>query len=152
MNNHTTPQISTNAHPNKPPFRLSCAATLAVLGLDRGLGFMPQSTNLTWKAEASVKETYDSNVYLQDNAPPTSPRCRDAGAGQQKLVGDHAHAESRPRLQTVRRLQRRSPTRRRLRFITSRQSEDYITHRGTLNFNGAVDNTVLGIAERRHLH
>ena len=26
-------------------------------------------TNLSWKAEATVKESYDSNVYLQDNAP-----------------------------------------------------------------------------------
>jgi hypothetical protein len=30
------------------------------------------STNLTWKADFTLKETYDDNVYLQNNAPPST--------------------------------------------------------------------------------
>jgi len=43
-------------------------AGLAVLGL-AGLPANADLTNVTYKAEAAVKETYDSNVYLQDNTP-----------------------------------------------------------------------------------
>ena len=32
-------------------------------------------SNLTWKADVTVKETYDNNVYLQDNAPAPG-QCR----------------------------------------------------------------------------
>ena len=45
-----------------------CALSLAIPGL-AARPASAQPTNLTYKAEATVKETYDSNVYLQDEAP-----------------------------------------------------------------------------------
>src|SRR5208282_5510145 len=47
---------------------LYLAAALAVLGLV-AVPADADLTNVTYKAEATLKETYDSNVYLQDNKP-----------------------------------------------------------------------------------
>ena len=47
---------------------LSRAAALAILGLAAAQADAAV-TNMTYKVEVGVKETFDSNVYLQDNAP-----------------------------------------------------------------------------------
>ncbi len=47
----------------------SHAAALAVLGLLTVPADAAMTNNLSYKAEATVKETFDSNVYLQDNTP-----------------------------------------------------------------------------------
>lgn len=55
----------------------SCGLALAVLGSSVSwteAGGWQLATNLTLKADVSLKETYDNNVYLQDKAPlPTVP-------------------------------------------------------------------------------
>ena len=48
--------------------RLSHAAVLAILSLTAAQAGAA-ATNVTYKAEATLKETFDSNVYIQDNAP-----------------------------------------------------------------------------------
>jgi hypothetical protein len=126
--------------------RRSFAAMLAVLGL-AAAPVHAAVTNLTWKAEATVKETYDSNVYLQDNAPdPNNVNAAKAagfrpvqankgsmvttitpkvGLDYKPGAGFNLSAAYSPEIA----------------LYTSAEHEDYITHRGTLNFNGAVDKT-----------
>jgi len=48
--------------------RLS-ALTAAFIPLCSGLA---ADTNLVWKADVALKETYDDNVYLQNNPPPST--------------------------------------------------------------------------------
>ena len=88
----------------------SRAAMLAVLGLV-AVPADADLTNVTYKAEATVKETYDSNVYLQDNAPnPANVAAAQAagltaGPGKQRLLRHVNPAEGRPGLQALLRLQ-----------------------------------------------
>jgi len=105
------------------------------------------STNLTWKAEASAKETYDSNVYLQDNAPNPNYVTAAQAAGLRPVqankgsfvttltpkVGLDYKPSAAFNLSAA-----YSPE---IALYTSAEDEDYVTHRGTLNFNGAVDKT-----------
>jgi hypothetical protein len=53
------------------PSRLARAAMLAMLGL-AAAPLHAAVTNLTWKAELAVKETFDDNVYLQNYGPPST--------------------------------------------------------------------------------
>jgi hypothetical protein len=104
-------------------------------------------TNLTWKAEATVKETYDSNVYLQDNAPTAAYVAAAQAAGFRPVqankgsfvttltpkVGlDYKPGAAFNLSATY------SPE---IALYYSAEHEDYATHRGTLNFNGKVDQT-----------
>ena len=128
------------------PSCLSCVAALAISGL-APLPALAVPTNLTWKAEASVKETFDSNVYLQDNAP--NPDYVAAA----KAAGFHPVQANKGSMVTT--LTPKvgldykpcaafnlsagySPE---IAFYTSAEDENYVTHRGTLNFNGTVEKT-----------
>ena len=105
------------------------------------------STNLTWKAEATAKETYDSNVYLQDNAPTPANVAAAQAAGLRPVeankgsflttitpkVGLDYKPDSAFNLSAA-----YSPE---IGLYYSAEDEDYVTHRGTLNLGGAVENT-----------
>jgi hypothetical protein len=60
------------------------AALLAMVALT-AIPVRAAVTNLAWRAEASVKETYDSNVYLQDNAPTAANVAAAQAAGLTRL-------------------------------------------------------------------
>jgi hypothetical protein len=143
---HMQTHTSKSMKPTVKPFRLSRAVALAVLGL-APLPALAVPTNLTWKAEASVKETYDSNVYLQDNAPAAANVAAAEAAGLRPVqankgsfvttitpkVGLDYKPNAAFNLSAA-----YSPE---IGLYNSAEDEDYVTHRGTLNFNGAVENT-----------
>jgi len=119
---------------------------LAVLGLAAAPAHSAV-TNLTWKAEATVKETYDSNVYLQDNAPAPGNVTAAQTAGFRPVQANKGSMVTTltPKIgldykpgAAFNLSAAYSPE---IALYTSAEHEDYITHRGTLNFNGAVDKT-----------
>jgi hypothetical protein len=122
----------------RPSVTPSCLSWVVALALS-GLATLPAlavPTNLTWKAEATVKETFDSNVYLQDHEP--SPAVTNAARPfQESLV-----TSITPRLAldykpwpefgaTI----SYAPE---IVFYHSAPSEDYVTHRGTINLGGKI--------------
>ena len=119
---------------------------LAVLGLT-AVPVHAAVTNLTWKAEATVKETYDSNVYLQDNAPTAANVTAAQAAGFRPVQANKGSMVTTitPKLgfdykpgAAFNLSAAYSPE---IGLYYSAEHEDYVTHRGTLNFNGAVDKT-----------
>ena len=119
---------------------------LAVLGLTAA-PVHAAVTNLTWKAEATVKETYDSNVYLQDNAPTAANVAAAQAAGFRPVQANKGSMVTTitPKLgfdykpgAAFNLSAAYSPE---IALYTSAEHEDYATHRGTLNFSGAVDKT-----------
>jgi hypothetical protein len=105
------------------------------------------STNLTWKAETTVKETYDSNVYLQDNAPAAANVAAAQAAGLKPVEANKSSMVTTvtPKVgldykpgAAFNLSAAYSPE---IALYTSAEDEDYITHRATLNFNGAAENT-----------
>jgi hypothetical protein len=104
-------------------------------------------TNLTWKAEASAKETYDSNVYLQDNAPSPANVAAAQAAGLRPVqaikgsfvttITPKVGLDYKP-CAAFNLSAAYSPE---IALYTSAEDEDYATHRGTLNLGGAVENT-----------
>ena len=119
---------------------------LAVLGLTAAPAHAAD-TNLTWKAEATVKETYDSNVYLQDNVPNPANVTAAQAAGFRPVEANKGSMvttitpkfglDYKPNA-AFNLSAAYSPE---IALYASAEHEDYITHRGTLNFNGAVDKT-----------
>jgi hypothetical protein len=103
------------------------------------------SSNLTWNAAATIKETYDDNVYLQDVQPSPANVASAAAAG---LTAAHAHKSSwlttiSPRVglnyandDASFKLQAGYAPE--IALYESAEDEDYITHRTTLNFSGHV--------------
>ena len=98
------------------------------------------STNLTWKADFTLKETYDDNVYLQNNAPPSSmpdavPAKKDSwvttvtphvGLDYQFSTGFKAALSYAPDVAVYH----------------NAPSEDNTTHRGVATFSGAAGDAV----------
>jgi len=130
---------------DKPSYLLS-AATLAMLGLT-AVPVQAAVTNLTWKAETTVKETFDSNVYLQDNAPNPAYVAAAKAAGFRPVEANKSSMVTTltPKVgldykpgAAFNLSAGYSPE---IAFYTSAEHEDYVTHRGTLNFSGAVDKT-----------
>jgi hypothetical protein len=105
------------------------------------------STNLTWKAETSVKETYDSNVYLQDNVPAAANVAAAQAAGLKPVEANKSSMVTTvtPKVgldykpgAALNLSAAYSPE---IAFYTSAHDENYITHRATLNFNGVAEDT-----------
>src|SRR5690348_16538715 len=101
-------------------------------------------TNLTWKADVTLKETFDNNVYIQDTAPLPANVTAAAAAG--------LHAVSPLKSSLVTTILPRlglnyqpgavfnvsafyAPE---IALYTSAEDEDYAAHRVTLNFNGKI--------------
>jgi hypothetical protein len=128
------------------PSRLTRAAMLTVLGLT-AVPVHAAVTNLTWKAETTVKETYDSNVYLQDNVPNPANVTAAQAAGFRPVQANKGSFVTTltPKIgldykpgAAFNLSAAYSPE---IALYTSAEDEDYVTHRGTLNFNGAVEKT-----------
>ena len=105
------------------------------------------NTNLTWKAETSVKETYDSNLYLQDNAPGSANVALAQAAGLRPVQANKGSflTTITPRFgldfkpgPAFYLSAAYSPE---IALYNSAEDEDYITHRGTLNLSGTVEDT-----------
>jgi len=72
----TTQSLSGTAPLNSCRLRaFASAALLAAFALTSSIGSAPAAnSNLTWKADLTLKEAYDANVYIQDKEPdPTVP-------------------------------------------------------------------------------
>ena len=105
------------------------------------------ATNLTLKADMTLKETFDSNIYLQDNKPIPFNVLQAEAAGLHPVeankgsfvttvtpkVGLDYKPSAAFNLSAA-----YAPE---AAFYHSAPSENYVTHRGTLNFNGAIENT-----------
>jgi hypothetical protein len=105
------------------------------------------STNLTWKAETSVKETFDSNVYLQDNTPNPANVAAAQAAGLHPVKANKGSMVTTitPKVgldyKPCTAFNLSAAYAPEIALYTSAEDEDYVTHRGTLNFSGAVENT-----------
>ncbi len=131
--------ISQFSKSSKLPWTLA----LTVLGLAPAtMAALP--TNLTYSAEATVRETWDNNVYIQDKNPLP------ANIAAANAVGLHPVPALKSSFLTtvVPRLGLDykpcsgfnlslgyAPE---IAMYTSAEDEDYVTHRTTLNFNGKV--------------
>ena len=144
MNNQT--QTSSSLVTNRRYAALAGACLNLAATLLAGSALAADS-NLTWKAEATVKETYDSNVYLQDNAPNPNYAAAAQAAGFRPVEANKGSfvttitpkfgLDYKPSA-AFNLSAGYSPE---VALYTSAEDEDNITHRGTLNFNGAVENT-----------
>jgi hypothetical protein len=120
---------------------LSHVAVLAILSLSTAQAGAA-ATNMTWAVEAAVKETYDDNVYIQDTAPNPANVTAAEAAGLHPVQADkssfvttllpHFTMNYKPRAEFNMALGY-APE---IALYTSAEDEDYIAHRGTLNFNG----------------
>jgi hypothetical protein len=126
--------------------RISGAVLCLTLGLS-GSTCVCASTNLHFSAEASLKETYDSNVFLQD-ADPAAANYAAAKAAGLRPVQDNVASWVTSVLPKIG-LEYRpftafgfnaaySPD---VSFYHSASSEDYVAHRGVLNLGGKMNQT-----------
>ncbi|MGA9452279.1 MAG: hypothetical protein WBW41_13150 [Verrucomicrobiia bacterium] len=122
----------------------SRVAMLAVLGL-AALPAYAASTNLTYNAEAAVKETYDDNVYIEDIQPAPANVAAAQAAGLHPVQADKASFVTTllPRFTLSYKPEAEfnvmaayAPE---IALYTSAADEDYIAHRGTLNFSGKCE-------------
>ena len=105
------------------------------------------ATNLTLKADVTLKETFDSNIYLQDNKPIPFNVLQAEAAGLHPVEANKGSfvATVTPKVgldykpSAVFNLSAAYAPE--AAFYHSAPSENYVTHRGTLNFNGAIENT-----------
>jgi hypothetical protein len=121
-----------------PSGRRSLAlAAITVFGISSAAGM---STNVQWRVEAAVKETYDSNVYIQDLAPTNNV----PGAVEAKkdsfvtTVSPRLFADYTPCLEFKAALSY-TPD---FTWYHSAASEDNMTHRFGVNFGGTVEKAV----------
>jgi hypothetical protein len=118
--------------------RLALLSLLALLSAANP-GFATP-TNITWRADATVKETYDSNVYIQDTAPTNNvPGAVEAKKGSAvttvtpRIFFDYtASAAFKATLSYT-------PD---FTWYSSTPSENNFTHRFGLNAGGTIDNGV----------
>lgn len=128
--------------PRTNPFtHLSGVAALAALFAS--LAPAPAAdTNFAFKAEASVQETYDSNVYLQDVTPHFNPALVHPGAVlAQPLFGSFVNTVT-PRLafdyQPDAAFHAAVSYAPEVVIYDRGSSEDHVTHRGAVNLGGTT--------------
>ncbi len=132
------------ALPARRMFTLAFALLIAPVAAPAAL---PASTNVQFKAEASVKETFDSNVYLQDESGTAANIAAAKAAGYDPVeAGKESWVTSiLPKIGLEYKpapvfglSAAYAPD---ITFYHSAHSEDYVTHRGTLNLGGKVEDT-----------
>lgn len=120
-----------------------CRSAIIALALLAGSA-SAANTNLTWNADATVKETFDDNVYIQNTAPLPNYVTTAEAAGLHPV---QAHKSSFlttaiPRLglnyQPGAAFNAALAYAPEIALYTSAEDEDYIAHRATLNFNGKI--------------
>ena len=119
------------------------AAALAVLGLAT-LPANADLTNVTYKAEATVKETYDSNVYLQDNTPDPANVAAAQAAGLKPVEANKGSFVTTilPKVgldyKPCSGFNLSLGYAPEIAFYHSTPDEDYVTHRALFNFGGKL--------------
>jgi hypothetical protein len=110
------------------------------------------ASNLTVKAEVALKETYDSNVYIQDNEPLPANVAAAKAAGFTPVEANKGSfvTSLQPKLGLDYKLcpafslsASYAPE---ITWYHSAPSEDYTTHRGTLNFAGKIGDATWELA------
>ncbi|MGD0350145.1 MAG: hypothetical protein ABSB84_07510 [Verrucomicrobiota bacterium] len=103
------------------------------------------NTNLTWNTDFTAKETYDDNVYIQDIKPnPANVAAAEAAGLHPVQAGKSSFVTTLlPRFTLNYKPEAEfnvtaayAPE---IALYTSAEDEDYIAHRGTLNFNGQIE-------------
>ena len=103
-----------------------------------------QFTNVTYKAEATVKETYDSDVYLQDNAPAAANVAAAKAAGFNPVEANKGSFVTTvlPKIgldyQPCSGFNLSLGYAPEIAFYHSAPDEDYVTHRVLFNFGGKL--------------
>lgn len=110
------------------------------------------ATNLTYQAELGLKETYDSNVYLQDNDPDPANVAAAKAAGLDPVEANKSSwittilpkvgLDYKP-CEAFKLSVAYAPE---IAFYESAHSEDYVTHRGTFNFGGKLGEAAWDLA------
>ena len=118
---------------------ISAAVLLAVTGTAYA-----QPTNITYKAEAVVKETYDNNVFLQDNtaAPANVTAARAAGLNPVEAHKGSLVTTILPKVgldyKPCSGFNLSLGYAPEIAFYHSTPDEDYVTHRVLFNFGGKL--------------
>jgi len=124
-------------------FQTFGALNLAVLGF-AAVPAPAQPTNVTYTIEATVKEAYDDNIYLQDNAPDPANVAAAEAAGFKPVEANKGSfiTSILPKLGMD---YKPSPWFNlslgyapEIAFYHSAPSEDYVTHRVPFNFSGKL--------------
>ena len=106
------------------------------------------STNLQFKAEASLKETFDSNIYLQDTgaSPANIAAARAAGLHPSEASRSSWVSSILPKLgleyKPLSAFTLSATYAPDVSIYHSAGSEDYVAHRGTLGFGGKHKDTL----------
>ena len=120
---------------------LSACATLAVWLAGPALA---ADTNLTWKANVTLKETYDSDVYLQDNTPNPANVAAAQAAGFKPVEANKGSFVTSilPKVgldyKPCSGFNLSLGYTPEIAFYHSTPSEDYVTHRALFNFGGKL--------------
>jgi hypothetical protein len=116
------------------------SALAALVVIVPGAAAWAADSNLTYKAELTLKETYDSNVYLQDKEPsPLVPNAVPAGKGSwvttitPRLALDYKFCPAFKVSLSY------APD---MVFYHNASSEDYFAHRAGLTLSGKTENVV----------
>lgn len=102
------------------------------------------STNLTWTAEGTLKETYDDNVYIQDVHPDPANVAIANAASLQVVPADKSSFLTTiiPRLgmnyRPCNEFTFAATYAPEMALYASAEDEDYVAHRATLNFTGKI--------------
>ncbi len=113
-------------------------SALGLSGVPAGAGGWQLATNLTLKADVALKETWDSNVYLQDEEPNRAAVPQAVAPFQESFVTSFT-----PRLtldyKPVAAFNAALTYAPEVVFFHSASSEDHVAHRGTLNLGGQIE-------------
>jgi len=119
------------------------SSVVAVGGAARAQGWQPAS-NVTVKAEIALKETYDSNVFIQDNdpLPANVVAARAAGFTPVEAKKESFVTSLLPKVsldyKPCAAFNLAAGYAPEIAWYHAARSEDYTTHRGTLNFSGKI--------------
>jgi len=142
QNQNTTIVIKDN---NRPGDRLGRGPFIGAMlaALVAGSAAAAQ-TNLTWGADATVKETYDDNVYLEDVKPTVANvnAAQSAGLNPVQAYKRSFVTTVQPRFglnyQPCSGFDAALGYAPEINLYDSAEDEDYIAHRATLNFGGSI--------------
>ena len=139
------------ANQTRTPSHLSCAAALVFVGLaTASASALP--TNVTWSAEASVRESYDSDVFIEDKTPAPASVAAAQAAGLHPVEADKGSFVTAilPKIgidykpcPAFNLSVGYAPD---IEFFHSADSEDYVAHRTTFNFGGKEGDTSWDLA------
>lgn len=130
------------------PACLAAAVVLCVLNAGASAADKPaeqKKSDVQFKAELGVRETYDDNVYLQDHKPKLAAFPKAVRAGQESLVttlSPKVGVDYKP-CEAFNLSASYAPD---IVFYHAEPSEDYVAHRGLVIMGGRFEDTSYEIA------